>query len=67
MPLKQKIACFKNFVLLMTEQRNTVVKLLMWEIGKSLKDSEKEFDKTNDYINNTIEALKDLDRKASRL
>ena len=51
----------------MTEQRNTAVKLLMWELGKSLKDSEKEFDKTNDYINNTIEALKELDRKASRL
>lgn len=67
MPLKQRIECFKKFVLLMKEQRNTVVKLLMWEIGKSLKDSEKEFDRTIDYINDTIEALKDLDRDASRL
>ncbi len=67
MPLKQKIECFKKFTVLMKEQRNIVVKLLMWEIGKSLKDSEKEFDRTIDYINDTIEALKDLDRDSSRL
>ncbi len=67
MPLKQRIECFKNFTLLMKEQRDVVVKLLMWEIGKSLKDSEKEFDRTIDYINDTIDALKDLDRDASRL
>jgi len=67
MTLKQRIECFKNFTLLMKEQRNTVVKLMMWEIGKNLKDSEKEFDRTIDYINDTIEALKNLDRYASRL
>lgn len=67
MTLKQRIDCFKNFTLSMKEQRDTVVKLLMWEIGKSLKDSEKEFDRTIDYINDTIEALKDIDRDASRL
>jgi len=66
MTLKQKIECFKNFTLAMKEQRNIVVKLLMWEIGKSLKDSEKEFDRTIEYINDTVEALKDLDRNASR-
>lgn len=43
-----------------------VVKLLMWEIGKNLKDSEKEFDRTCDYIVDTINALKDLDRRSSR-
>jgi glyceraldehyde-3-phosphate dehydrogenase (NADP+) len=66
MTIKQRIDCFKKFTFLMKEQRETVVKLLMWEIGKSLKDSEKEFDRTIDYINDTIEALKDLDRDASR-
>ena len=34
----------------------------MWEIGKSLADAEKEFDRTVDYIRDTIDALKDLDR-----
>ncbi|MNQ62212.1 NADP-dependent glyceraldehyde-3-phosphate dehydrogenase [compost metagenome] len=38
----------------------------MWEIGKNLKDSEKEFDRTCDYIVDTIEALKQLDRRSSR-
>src|SRR5258705_4673326 len=49
----------------MFEKRSEVVKLLMWEIGKTQKDSEKEFDRTCDYIVNTISALKDLDRKSS--
>ena len=34
-----------------------VVRLIMWEIGKSLADREKEFDRTVDYIRATIEAL----------
>jgi acyl-CoA reductase-like NAD-dependent aldehyde dehydrogenase len=50
----------------MREQRDAVVKLLMWEIGKNLKDSEKEFDRTCDYITDTINALKELDRRSSR-
>jgi len=42
-----------------------VVNLLMWEIGKTLKDSEKEFDRTCDYIVDTINSLKQLDRNSS--
>jgi len=38
----------------------------MWEIGKSLKDSEKEFDRTVKYIVDTIDELKKLDRESSR-
>jgi acyl-CoA reductase-like NAD-dependent aldehyde dehydrogenase len=38
----------------------------MWEIGKSLSDSAKEFDRTVEYINATIEALKDMDNGNSR-
>jgi acyl-CoA reductase-like NAD-dependent aldehyde dehydrogenase len=37
----------------------------MWEIGKSEKDSEKEFDRTIKYIYDTIESLKKLERKSS--
>jgi glyceraldehyde-3-phosphate dehydrogenase (NADP+) len=50
----------------MLAARDDVVKLLMWEVGKSLDDSRKEFDRTVDYIRKTIEALKDIDRTASR-
>ncbi len=67
MTIEQRIDCLKKFVALMKEQRKVVVNLLMWEIGKTLKDSCKEFDRTVDYINDTIEALKDLDREASRI
>jgi glyceraldehyde-3-phosphate dehydrogenase (NADP+) len=66
MSIEKRIECMQNFVYLMIKQRSLVVKLLMWEIGKSLVDSTKEFDRTVDYINATIDALKDLDRESSR-
>ncbi len=48
------------------EKKAEVVKLLMWEIGKSYADSVKEFDRTVEYIYATIDALKDIDRQSSR-
>ncbi|MEN5035806.1 NADP-dependent glyceraldehyde-3-phosphate dehydrogenase [Pseudomonas sp. TWI929] len=62
----ERIQHVETFLARMREQRQTVVKLLMWEIGKNLKDSEKEFDRTCDYIVDTINALKTLDRRSSR-
>lgn len=66
MSIEERISCVKNFINAMKAQREVVVKLLMWEIGKTRKDSEKEFDRTIEYINDTVEALKDIDRDASR-
>ncbi len=66
MSVEKRIGCMQNFVYLMSKQRDLVIRLLMWEIGKSKADSEKEFDRTVDYINATIDALKDLDRESSR-
>ena len=66
MTVEQRINCVRNFTFMMKEQREEVVKLLMWEIGKSLQDSRKEFDRTIEYILDTIEALKNLDRDSSR-
>jgi glyceraldehyde-3-phosphate dehydrogenase (NADP+) len=51
----------------MRTKRDEVVKLLMWEIGKTLKDSEKEFDRTCDYILDTIKSYKELDRNSAKL
>ncbi len=62
----ERIQHVEAFLARMREQRSAVVKLLMWEIGKNLKDSEKEFDRTCDYIVDTINALKELDRRSSR-
>ncbi len=66
MRVVERIQHVEAFLKRMREQREAVVKLLMWEIGKNLKDSEKEFDRTCDYIVDTINALKELDRRSSR-
>jgi glyceraldehyde-3-phosphate dehydrogenase (NADP+) len=50
----------------MGDHKQEVVRLLMWEVGKSYQDSVKEFDRTIDYLRATIEALKELDRASSR-
>jgi len=63
----ERIEYVEKFLVSMRKQRSEVVKLLMWEIGKSLKDSEKEFDRTCDYIVDTIKAYKDLDRNSAKL
>ena len=66
MKVIDRIKCMQNFVMQMKTTRSEVVKFLMWEIGKSLSDSEKEFDRTVDYINDTIEDYKELDRSNSK-
>ncbi|WP_281543076.1 NADP-dependent glyceraldehyde-3-phosphate dehydrogenase [Maribacter aestuarii] len=66
MHVKDRIECMEVFVAKMKTKRDVVVKLLMWEIGKSLPDSEKEFDRTVEYIEDTIEDYKQLDRNAAK-
>ena len=66
MKVADRIKCMSNFVTQMKETRSEVVKYLMWEIGKSLGDSEKEFDRTVEYIYDTIEDYKLLDSNSSR-
>jgi acyl-CoA reductase-like NAD-dependent aldehyde dehydrogenase len=65
MTVAQRIECVEKFTQKMIQKRDEVVKLLMWEIGKSLGDSQKEFDRTVQYIYYTIGALKDIDRNSS--
>lgn len=60
-----RIEHVEKFLARMKAKRTEVVNLLMWEIGKTQKDSEKEFDRTADYILDTINALKNLDRKSA--
>lgn len=67
MSVLDRISHVEVFLGKMKEKRTEVVKLLMWEIGKPLKDSEKEFDRTCDYIVDTIRALKELDRSSAKL
>lgn len=67
MSVTERIDHVEKFLVAMRKKRDEVVKLLMWEIGKTLKDSEKEFDRTIDYIMDTIKAYKDLDRNSAKL
>lgn len=66
MSVEQRIQCMKNFLIRMKEKRNEIVLLLMWEICKTRIDAEKEFDRTVEYIDATIQSLKELDRVSSR-
>ena len=66
MKVAQRIECMEKFVEQMKTKREEVVKLLMWEIGKTLADSQKEFDRTIDYIYDTIEDYKQMDRDSAK-
>lgn len=66
MSVADRISCVERFTQKMIEKKDMVVKLIMWEIGKSHADSVKEFDRTVEYIYATIDALKDIDRDSSR-
>jgi glyceraldehyde-3-phosphate dehydrogenase (NADP+) len=66
MKVEERIACMKRFVEQMKTKREEIVKLLMWEIGKTLGDSQKEFDRTVEYIYDTIEDYKQMDRNSAK-
>jgi glyceraldehyde-3-phosphate dehydrogenase (NADP+) len=65
--VKTRCEALTKFAKIMKEKRTELTKWLVWEIGKSWSDSEKEVDRTILYITDTIEALKNLDRECSRL
>ena len=66
MKVIDRISCMEKFVSQMKLKRDEVVKYLMWEIGKNYKDSQKEFDRTVDYIYDTINDYKQLDRNSAK-
>ena len=66
MRVNDRIECMLKFVRQLETKREEVVNLLMWEIGKSLPDSQKEFDRTVEYIYDTIEDYKQLDRNSAK-
>ncbi len=66
MSVEERIRHIEAFSFRMKEKRDEVINLLMWEIGKTHADATKEFDRTVEYIRDTIEALKELDRNSGR-
>lgn len=66
MRVGERIERMQTFVAGMRAVREDLVRLLMLEIGKTRADSETEVDRTALYIDDTIAALKELDRTAAR-
>jgi glyceraldehyde-3-phosphate dehydrogenase (NADP+) len=66
MPAGDRIACVVEFLRRMAESRERIVRLLMWEIGKSRADSEKEFDRTTEYVRDTVAAVQELEHAGAR-
>lgn len=67
MKVEERINCIEKFSRMISKTRDEVVKLMMWEIGKNYVESCAEFDRTIEYIEDTIEELKKLDRDHSKL
>lgn len=61
-----RVLAIERFATLMRQHREEVVRLLMWEIGKTRADAESEFDRTVQYIVDTVDAVKELDRTSAR-
>lgn len=55
LPPKERILYMKKFLAEFKKTKQEIVTFLMWEIGKSLDDSIKEFDRTVLYIEETID------------
>jgi glyceraldehyde-3-phosphate dehydrogenase (NADP+) len=65
--MEDRISAVAAFRDRMLEHRELICRLLMWEIGKNWTDSQGEFDRTIQYIDDTIEEVKSLDRDSSRI
>jgi len=66
-PASVRIAAMEKFISMMIPKRDEVVDLLMWEICKKRSDAEKEFDRTVEYLRDTIDEYKNLHREGSHI
>jgi glyceraldehyde-3-phosphate dehydrogenase (NADP+) len=62
-----RIAALEKFISKMEAKRAEVVELLVWEICKRQSDAEKEFDRTIEYLKDTITEYKLLHREGSHV
>lgn len=60
-----RIKALQGFTRGLKEHREEIVKLIVWEIAKSVPDAEKEFDRTIEYIEETIKTVKQLHNESS--
>jgi glyceraldehyde-3-phosphate dehydrogenase (NADP+) len=60
MSIPKRIECIQNLVSELKKKRDAIVEVLMWEICKTSADAAKEFDRTMDYIQDTVVALQQM-------
>jgi glyceraldehyde-3-phosphate dehydrogenase (NADP+) len=61
----ERIQRIEDFLVQVKSKKKEIVKLLMWETGKTYDGSLREFDRTVDYVNKIISAMKDLSNISS--
>jgi len=66
LPPEARMACVEDFCRRMRARRTDIVRLMVWEICKSRKESEQEFDRTIEYIDNTLTALRAMLAEGAR-
>ena len=66
MSIGERISHLKDFTYKMVSRKNEIVKLIVWEIGKTFADAEKEFERTVEYINETINSAKKLNNSTTQ-
>lgn len=64
---KERIKSMQVFLEKIKPLREEISKLMMWEIGKNINDCYREFDRTIQYVQDTIEEVKKLDKECSQL
>jgi len=67
MDLASRMACVSKFLKFFKTKKNEIVKLLMWEIAKPKIEAEDEFNRTIDYIEDTLNFLKNQQNKKKNL
>ncbi|MBU2548617.1 MAG: aldehyde dehydrogenase family protein, partial [Proteobacteria bacterium] len=60
LPWKERLRRVAGLSECLKENRAEIVRLLMWEVAKPLAQAEDEFDRTIDYIDDTIQAAGEL-------
>lgn len=65
MTVTERLNAMECFLEQMKLKRQEVTNLLMWETAKPLKDSEKEFDRTVDYIYQTIAEVRKQENRSA--
>jgi len=66
MSVGERIESVQRFTVEMRGKREEIIRLLMWEVGKPLREAQREFDRAIACIAESIDALKELDRASSR-